>query len=98
MANPDAHQKGAPKSWAAPPRRQHALNVEALTAGWRAALDAAESALRAAAGYLPGTELREAQSRIAGERTSVLGLLAAYARDGGTSAQFRPFGAHGRGR
>jgi len=98
MTNPYVPQKGAPKSWAAPPRRQHALNVEALTAGWRAALDAAESALRAAAGYLSRQELREARSRIAGERAAVLGLLGAYARDGGTSAQFRPCGTHGRGR
>ncbi len=98
MVNPDVPQKSPPESWAAPPRRQSPLNIEALRARWRAALDAAESALRAAAGYLSGTELREAQSRIAGERTSVLGLLAAYARDGGTSAQFRPCGTHGRGR
>jgi hypothetical protein len=100
MANPDVPQKGTPKSWVAPPppRREGSLNVEALHARWRAALDAAGSALRAAAGYLSRTELREARSRIVSERAAVLGLLGAYARDGGTSAQVRPCGTQWRGR
>lgn len=63
-------------------------SVEALSARWRAALGAAESALRAASHYLSAEEVREGRARLAAERDSATSLLRTLARNGGARARF----------
>jgi HAD superfamily hydrolase (TIGR01509 family) len=66
-----------------PPRR---VSPQRLRAGWRAAFDVADDALRAARWFLPPDELRVLRSRLADERATTVGLLQAYARtEGGPS-------------
>jgi HAD superfamily hydrolase (TIGR01509 family) len=59
-----------------------------LSARWRAALDAAESSLRAADDYLSHEEAQGRRTRLAAERSDALDLLRAYARNEGTSTRF----------
>jgi beta-phosphoglucomutase-like phosphatase (HAD superfamily) len=62
------------------------VSPQRLRAGWRAAFDAADDALRAAGGFLSANELGVLRSRLAAERASTVGLLQAYAlTEGGPS-------------
>ncbi len=64
------------------------LDLETLSGEWRAAFDAAESALRDSARLLPSQELRVRGSRLAAERQSVVQLLDGVARDRGSRTRF----------
>jgi beta-phosphoglucomutase family hydrolase len=61
------------------------VTLDAITAGWRLALDAAEDALRASgaprSGRLEGAELQERGKRLAQERATIAGLLDAIATE-----------------
>jgi HAD superfamily hydrolase (TIGR01509 family) len=63
--------------------RPQPITLDALTAGWRLALDAAEDALQAAgaprSGRLEAVELQERGRRLAQERSTIAGLLDAIA-------------------
>jgi beta-phosphoglucomutase-like phosphatase (HAD superfamily) len=59
--------------------------ADAVSARWRAALDAAEDALRAAGKALPPGELARHRAALAAERALALEYLKALARDDGTS-------------
>ena len=59
-----------------------------LSARWRAALDAAECALRADGAYLSEAEVRDRRVGLAAERAGALSLLQRLARDQGRSARF----------
>jgi beta-phosphoglucomutase-like phosphatase (HAD superfamily) len=59
--------------------------ADAVSVRWRAALDAAEDALRAAAKILPADELARHRATLAAERAHALRSLKALARDDGTS-------------
>ena len=61
------------------------LQVEEACVRWRLALDAAESALDAAAYALPVEELARHRIELAAERRSTLELLKELARDEGVS-------------
>jgi beta-phosphoglucomutase-like phosphatase (HAD superfamily) len=65
-----------------------APSVDVLCARWRAALDAEEEALRAAAVALPAQELALRRARLGTERTEALRLLKSLARDEGESCRF----------
>jgi beta-phosphoglucomutase-like phosphatase (HAD superfamily) len=65
-----------------------ALSLEAVGARWRTALDAADSALWAAAPSLRGDELRGRRGRLAGERASTVELLERAARTEGVPGGF----------
>jgi len=52
------------------------VGVDTLRAHWRAAFDAADSALRCAAGYLPPEEVRDEVNRLDAEREPTTELLA----------------------
>jgi beta-phosphoglucomutase-like phosphatase (HAD superfamily) len=62
--------------------------VDAVVVHWRAALESAEEALRAAARSLPPQELAARRAGLAAERASTLRLLKELARDEGASARF----------
>ncbi|HEX3453489.1 MAG TPA: hypothetical protein VHS03_02605 [Gaiellaceae bacterium] len=63
------------------------LQVEEACVRWRLALDAAESALDAAARELPAQELARHRIELAAERLSTLELLKEFARDEGVSSR-----------
>jgi beta-phosphoglucomutase-like phosphatase (HAD superfamily) len=56
------------------------LDLESLSAGWQSAFDAAQGALRAAAGDLTAAELRVRESALGHEREDVAQLLADAAK------------------
>jgi HAD superfamily hydrolase (TIGR01509 family) len=87
-SRPDLREHGSGRRPTPPSNPPAPIDVGKLGAGWRAALDAAESSVRAADDYLSGDEARERLSRLAVERADALGLLRAYARNEGTSARF----------
>jgi beta-phosphoglucomutase-like phosphatase (HAD superfamily) len=62
--------------------------VDAAALHWRAALDAADDALRAASRSLPAQELALRRARLAAERSLALADLQAFARDEGASGRF----------
>jgi beta-phosphoglucomutase-like phosphatase (HAD superfamily) len=62
-------------------RRDRQVSPAALRTQWRAAFDAAESALRAATRFLPDPELHELSTRLAAERESTAHLLHDFGRD-----------------
>jgi HAD superfamily hydrolase (TIGR01509 family) len=62
------------------PLRKRPPNLEALSAHWWAAFDAAEKALERASMYLPAEELRRRHSRLVCERESTVRELEALAR------------------
>jgi hypothetical protein len=64
------------------------LSIDALCVRWRAALDAEEGALRAAAASLSAQELAPRRARLGAERADALRLLKALARDEGVSGRF----------
>ena len=64
------------------------VGVEALCAHWRAALDSAQTALRAASGDVPARELAARRSRLSAERESTLRLLKTLARARGESGRY----------
>lgn len=64
------------------------VDLDALGAHWQACLDAAQSANRAAAMYLPGDELHRLAKRLGEERIATARLLEALARDEHTGALF----------
>ena len=66
----------APRARAPEPR----VDLEALGAAWRSALDAAEAALRAASSSLTEQELLRLNSRLRDERASTVRLLEDVAR------------------
>jgi hypothetical protein len=61
--------------------------VEEVCIRWRLALDAAESALAAAARAFPPEELARHRSELAAERRSTLELLKEFARAEGVSVR-----------
>jgi beta-phosphoglucomutase-like phosphatase (HAD superfamily) len=63
------------------------LQVEEACVRWRLALDAAESALEAAARALPAEEVSRHRAELAAERRSTLELLREFARDEGVSGR-----------
>jgi len=62
------------------PERPDAVDLETLSAGWQRALDAAGTALHAAAGSLSEVDLRHRETRLRLERDDVAQLLADVAR------------------
>jgi HAD superfamily hydrolase (TIGR01509 family) len=66
------------------------IPVETLRAHWRAAFDAADSALRCAAGYLPPDEVRDEAHRLEAEREPTTALLRALASDRHAHVQIAP--------
>jgi HAD superfamily hydrolase (TIGR01509 family) len=72
------------------------VDLEALRAGWRAALDAADEALRATGGYLAPDEWHEERRRLTEELAQTTRLLQALARSEGVPLELaQPFLAHG---
>jgi HAD superfamily hydrolase (TIGR01509 family) len=69
----------------APERRR---DLEAMGAAWWSALDAAESALRAAASTLTERDLRELRTRLSHERAATVALLEDVARAERSRARF----------
>jgi beta-phosphoglucomutase-like phosphatase (HAD superfamily) len=65
-----------------------ARDLEALSARWRSAFDAAERALTAARFTLPAREVRAHAARLAEERTSTAAVFEALARDRGSRDRF----------
>ncbi len=66
------------------------IGVDTLRAHWRAAFDAADSALRSAAGYLPPEEVRDEANRLDAEREPTTELLRALARDRNAHVEVAP--------
>jgi HAD superfamily hydrolase (TIGR01509 family) len=77
----------APESGASDPVGE-TVGVERLCAHWRAALDSAQNALRAANGDVPARELATRRQLLAAERESTLRLLKSLARARGESGRF----------
>ncbi len=75
-------RRAAPQTGAA---RQELVSLETLRTGWRAAFDAAETALQAASLYLSPEELHARSRRLAAERDPTAELLQALARERRTS-------------
>ncbi len=71
------------------------LSIDALCVRWRAALDAEQEALRAAAGALPAHELARRRALLGAERADALRLLKSLARDEGVSGRFLHLTPHG---
>jgi beta-phosphoglucomutase family hydrolase len=68
--------------------REPLVDLAALGAHWRAAFDAADTALHAASLYLPPEEVRDDANRLAAEREPTAALLRALAADRRASGQF----------
>jgi HAD superfamily hydrolase (TIGR01509 family) len=62
--------------------------IDTLCSEWRAGLDAADDALRAARGFLPPAELRRRTLELAKERKQTLELLKSVARAQGVSPRY----------
>ena len=71
-------REGASVEWGQTARSRREL--EPLSAYWQQALDAADSALRAATGSVPDADLRERRQHLARERQETARLLEAVAR------------------
>jgi hypothetical protein len=67
-------------------------DVDGIRAGWRIALDAAQSALLAAAPVLPASEEHDRVRQLADERTRTAPLLDSLARDQRSMAPFSHLG------
>jgi len=85
-----AHAVLAPEL-ARPGRRTHvrASEVERLATRWQRALDAADAALKAATGTLPGPYLEQHRRALGDERRQTAELLAAVARVRGVPSPWR---------
>ena len=79
-------ERGDPWALSAEPQ----IPVDTLRARWRAAFDAADSALRCAADYLPPEEVRDEAHRLEAEREPTTALLRALASDRHAHVQIAP--------
>jgi hypothetical protein len=68
--------------------RRQSPDLDALARRWWKAFESAHSALRVAAPYLSGKELRERSCRLAEERSNVAPLLQRLARELQTDSRF----------